>query len=139
MNAKEIVERVLDNLLAKAINEGAQPLPVLHELAEIEGKMKGSYREGDIGCAVGYATLIGKRAQEERDAIDKKCAEKFKRGEFSANFMADPEYITDFVNMRVLDKWLRGYGPHGENMKILREFEQGVRSEKLSYLGTETD
>ncbi len=101
--------------------------------------MRDSYREGDLGSAVGYAIRIGKRAQEERDAIDKKWAEKFKQGEFPTNFTADPEYMADFANMRALDKWLQGYGSDGMNIKILREFEQGVRSGERIYLGTGTD
>ena len=44
MDAKEIANRALDNMAAKAMENGAQPSPVLSELVRIERTMRESYR-----------------------------------------------------------------------------------------------
>ena len=137
MDAKEIANRALDNMAVKAIKGGAKPFSVLYELAGIQDIMRESYREGDIGSAIGYAMGIAKRAQSERDAIDTKWTTRLQQGEVTESPFEDPEYMEDFVNIRALDKWLAAYSPDGENMRVLRYFEQDVRKGELKYLNPE--
>ena len=137
MDAKEIANRALDNMAVKAIKGGAKPFSVLYELAGIQDIMRESYREGDIGSAIGYAMGIAKRAQSERDAIDTKWTTRLQQGEVTESPFEDPESMEDFVNIRALDKWLAAYSPDGENMRVLRYFEQDVRKGELKYLNPE--
>ena len=128
---KYTANNFLDDLMLSAVKGGAKPSEAVKRLGKLEADMCNSYREGKLKVSLRLAEEIGDVANIESDRMNVKWEERIKSGAYKRNPFEDPEYLEDFVNMRICAKYLEAYGTNGENIALIRQFnnekEQGKR------------